>query len=1141
MTVTGTVAAATGVNVAQARPPAERFELGEWRVDPTANRLSHPDGEQSLEPRAMAVLLALCEVPGEVVSADALLVRCWGDALAEGGLGDNPVHKSINQLRRALGDSATAPRYIETIRKRGYRVIAPVRGGQGQARSGAWQGGSPFRGLQAFDARHAEVFFGRELATQELLRCVTLQMQRQHGLVLVLGPSGSGKTSLVSAGLIPALYREPLAGQWQLLSHAQLDLADLTGQAPEESGPPQASSPFALALAAALLDWETPEGEPLLAGFNAHDLALSLTQTPAAVLAELRAALQRAGGAAQSYALLFIDRLEALFRPPLGEEAQREAALRLLQQLAESGCVLLVAACRNDYYPQLAQNPWLMRDKTQGGHLDLAPPSPAEIAQMVRLPARAAGLSFGVDPATQRRLDDLLCDAAAASPDALPLLQYTLEQLYQQRSPHGELSFAAYQALGGTGGGMGGLEGVIAEQAEQLIRGMTPVQQAALPHVLSLLVLVGEDEASPVGGRRALWSELRSAAERELVRALVDARLLVSEHSTEFSREEPAFRVAHEALLRRWPRVTDWIAQHRQDLQTRARLRQQVQRWEQGGRAAEFLWPRGRQLQEGLSLAASAAVALSPVEWQFLKASKGRAALGKRLGWATIVLITLLAGAASWSAWRNAGLVREIGRKNENSQALVSLVLGRVLDELRPDSRLAVLEGIGKQALEVLGSHAEENLSATARLQRAKALSVVGEAAFGKRQMDTAQGALSEAWALLSTGQPGPEDAAGWVKVQGAVAYWRGQLAKAEGRADEARDWSLRYRDLMAERIRRAPADREAWIELGYALTTLGTVELKSGRWSDADRLFAESSSWLQKALRARPEDAALAANWAHTLGYQASAYRIQGQMNEALERCDQMVNVLRGLVQAGGNDLQLKYRLGKAQRVRYWVLADMRRDREAAEALAEALQIARLLATRDPENVEWRAGQLWAELDALAFHAARRPFPAALPPEQIPDMLERASPMLKAQPGILPRMNAAWTQLRAQLALQQGRIQEADALITQAAQQWAERLQGQQNDPYLLNQLAQADLFKARLPMTGEPAATRAWCDSASRRWAQVVQLGFGAAPLEAKLILGSCDGKAPLPQDWSLLSAHGYAPGGPAYFHSTAKEKFP
>ena len=188
----------------------------------------------------------------------------------------------------------------------------------------------------------------------------------------------------------------------------------------------------------------------------------------------------------------------------------------------------MVAACRNDFYPQLMAHGAFMQAKATGGHFDLMPPSRAEVAQMVRLPARAAGLSFGLCPQTSVSLDELLVEDAAYSPDALPLLQFTLQQLWQQRSPEGELSVATYRALGG---GQGGLEGVIAEQAERVLRQLTPVQQAGLPHVLSLLVVVGEDEAeaAPVGGRLVLWRELRGAAQQELVQALVDARLLVTE------------------------------------------------------------------------------------------------------------------------------------------------------------------------------------------------------------------------------------------------------------------------------------------------------------------------------------------------------------------------------------------------------------------------------------------------------------------------------------------------------------------------------------------------------------------------------------------------------------------------------------
>lgn len=881
MTVTGTVGAGAAGHAALAKPVAERFELGEWRVDPAANRLAHAtEGEQALEPRAMAVLLALCASPGEVISADTLLVRCWGDALVEGGLGDNPVHKSINQLRRALGDSATAPRYIETIRKRGYRVIAPVRGGQGQARSGAWQGGSPFRGLQAFDTRHAEVFFGREQATQELLRSVTAQMQRQHGLVLVLGPSGSGKTSLVSAGLIPTLQREPLAGRWQLVSHSQLDLADLSVQASEAADGTAAPPAFALALAAALLDWETPAGEPLLAGFNAHDLARALSETPATVLTELRAALRRQGGSGQPYALLFIDRLEALFRPPLGDEALREPALRLLQQLAESGSVLLVAACRNDYYPQLAQHAWLMRDKAQGGHLDLAPPSRAEIAQMVRLPARAAGLSFGIDASTHQRLDDLLCDAAAASPDALPLLQYTLEQLYQQRSAHGELTFAAYQALGGASGGMGGLEGVIAEQAEQLIRAMTPVQQEALPHVLALLVLVGEDESSPVGGRRALWSELRSAAERELVRALVDARLLVSEHSTEFAREEPGFRVAHEALLRRWPRVTDWIARHRQDLQTRARLRQQVQRWEQGGRAAEFLWPRGRQLQDALALRRDGLLALAPVEADFLASCERRAAWAGRLkGGAVAGLagLTVLAGGMAWRAQQAESVAQQ---RRLQADDLVTYMLGEFADKLRPIGRLELLDSVGAKALSHLS--AQDQASAMERLQRAKALTVIGEVRVSKRELDTALEPLQQANTLLQGEPPNAEMLPAWRKAQGAAAFWLGHIYYTQRKFELAERALTRYRDISEAWVKAVPGDQDGQVEVAYAQSNLGVLMLDQGRLGEAEPAFRGAMKGLSEVLRVRRDDAAQQAELSNIASWLGSTLVQMGRYAQA-------------------------------------------------------------------------------------------------------------------------------------------------------------------------------------------------------------------------------------------------------------------
>jgi DNA-binding winged helix-turn-helix (wHTH) protein len=122
------------------QPP---FYLGEWQITPASNTIQRAEEQKQLEPKAMDVLLYLCQNQAEIVSSDALLTHCWPNTET----GDNPLHKTITQLRKALGDKASAPQYIETIRKRGYRVIATVEfplADDLPNQVSTWQGGSPF-------------------------------------------------------------------------------------------------------------------------------------------------------------------------------------------------------------------------------------------------------------------------------------------------------------------------------------------------------------------------------------------------------------------------------------------------------------------------------------------------------------------------------------------------------------------------------------------------------------------------------------------------------------------------------------------------------------------------------------------------------------------------------------------------------------------------------------------------------------------------------------------------------------------------------------------------------------------------------------------------------------------------------------
>lgn len=97
--------------------------MGEWTVHPSLNRLSRGGEDVRVEPKVMQVLEALAATPGEVVTREELVARVWPGVFVT----DDVLHRAIRELRRAFGDDTAKPAYVETIRKRGYRLIAAVR------------------------------------------------------------------------------------------------------------------------------------------------------------------------------------------------------------------------------------------------------------------------------------------------------------------------------------------------------------------------------------------------------------------------------------------------------------------------------------------------------------------------------------------------------------------------------------------------------------------------------------------------------------------------------------------------------------------------------------------------------------------------------------------------------------------------------------------------------------------------------------------------------------------------------------------------------------------------------------------------------------------------------------------------------
>lgn len=481
----------------------------------------------------------------------------------------------------------------------------------------------PYPGLPAFQEQDAAIFFGRDKEIREG-QALLNRLQQFGGprLTLMLGASGSGKSSLMRAGLVPRLKRDPrwvVVEPFRPLRTPFDQLTRILSKRFSQVTEVERGTPTDVAHVRDRIRWE-------------EDQAVQSADTFLELLRELCESV----GSQEATVLLMIDQCEELLAGGANEEGDRFLAFLRAVLDREDSCLMVLATLRSDFLGSFQEHPTIRGLRVE----PFTVPQMAvdDFATVIEGPARIAGLELGPG-LVQAMIGD------TKTSDALPLLAFTLRELYEGFGEDKLRTLEEYRDK------LGRLEGCIARAAEAVLTAKPLSEEKLSALRTSFLSMVRVADNDQYAKQPVLWNDL-PASIHDVLERFVTARLLISGGD----KNGRMLEVAHEALFRAWPRLVSWLEDNKSFLVWQQRLNAMRKEWEASQRSTGRLL-RGSPLGEALDWLKKKSDNISPGEREFVTASKKQKTRSRNFYGTITGLVLILIGVLAWS-WKEGVTVK---------------------------------------------------------------------------------------------------------------------------------------------------------------------------------------------------------------------------------------------------------------------------------------------------------------------------------------------------------------------------------------------------------------------------------------------------------------------------------------------------